>query len=508
MIYFVKPHPPIEIMHRKTPVPEGYKYNWEPMILKLAVYYLKQRNLPVQSEVWHLFDEKDDELFLKSVKENQPAFIVFTEIDILVNEISRLSKKCRELSPDTIFIVCGKQSSLLRKADHLPFRNIDYVLGGDALNSLPELIEMLINDKSSDKIPGLVKWDDNFKITGNHINEERTSLENIDGKLLREIPVLNHSFKEYLTDQQKHPAVIKGEIKTAPVFIGTGCPYQCSVCQSPIEYGDESRTLCFREPESLAEELAWLVKQYGVNNVFSLEPNFNLVNLEKIYSSLENHGIDNLAFSGFIRAADVTRAAENGLLARLVPKGLRVLSIGLDIPVDSRDDVYNKQFSYDDMIACLDICAESGILVFATLVGDPELTEEQFENILERIKVLPVTGVDIRLAMALRNTAYFEKVEDYLVIHPEKNSLYFDRQNYRYQTIQYPGKINPEQTYNLVSSFHRDFFISVRHIEYAAKMTERFPDTRVFFRKQYLFYKDRTDSVPEIKNFLETLYKD
>jgi hypothetical protein len=172
---------------------------------------------------------------------------------------------------------------------------------------------------------------------------------------------------------------------------------------------------------------------------------------------------------------------------------MRILSIGLDVPLDTRENIYNKGFSYQEMSACLEACQELGIIILATVVGDPFLTKEQFERQLAFLYGLPIADVDVRLAIALRNTPYYASVKDLLIYCPDENGAYFDRQNYRYQTILVPDKIEPTETYEAVSHFKREFFLHEQHLRYVNNMIERHPDTIHFFRRQYRKIKDQQE---------------
>ena len=235
----------------------------------------------------------------------------------------------------------------------------------------------------------------------------------------------------------------------------------------------------------MAEEIAWLVKKYGVNNIFSLEANLNLHNWLRTYDYLEQRDIPQLAVSGFIRAADILDAYRKGILVKLVQKGMRVLSIGLDIPFDSKTDIYRKSFSYKTLMACLTVCEDLGVLLSATFIGDPAYTLDEFQNQLQILKELPIATVDIRLCIALRNTEYYRQVSPWLIYRPDENRHYFNRQNYRYQTIQIPGKITPRQTYQSVRLFRKEFLTSDQHVDYVLRFISRFPESVPFFRKQY-----------------------
>lgn len=490
LLMLVKPHPSLEIFNQKCPVPENYKYAWEPVVLKLISHVLKQLDDTIETEIWHLTELEDDDKFLERVAELKPDIIAFSEIDVLVTQVNRLAKEVKVIDSNIITVVGGKQTSLLHKGDKFPYKHIDYAFRGDGPHSLFDLVQALKHGTSVEKIEGIILVNDDGYVYGEDTFSERIYHDRIDNLAMRNECVKNHSFEEYIEKYQKQPCILPGEIKTSPVYIGVGCPYNCAFCQSPIEYGHVGR-VCLSPAQKVASEIAWLKKEYGVNNFFSLEPNLNVNNLSKIYDALEEYGIDYASVSGFIRAGDIKKF-EN-VIKVLTKKGLRVVSIGLDIPLDTTEDIYNKSYSYNDMMECLNICEENGIIVLSTVFGDPSLTREQFRGQLEFVKKLKIAEVDVRLAIALRNTKYYQANKELLIHNPDTDDKYYDQQNYRYQTIQYPGKIVPEETYAELNDFYDTFYFDNNHIEYVRRMVKKYPDTKPYFQRLYSTKQNHTD---------------
>ncbi len=485
-IYLVKPHPGTAILKRGCPTPEIYKYNWEPVSLKYIAGKLKnffQNQIHV--EIWHLMNYKDDKMFLDKISSESPNIVAFSEIDILLNEVNRLAKSIKYICNDIWTVVGGKHTSLLRVGDKFPFRNIDFAIRGDGAGSLIKIVQDKINSLIPSKIQGLIQTDKNNIIVGFDTFHSRGSLVDFNGISMQSIHIENHSFSEYISIHQKYPSIQpENNSRTVSVFIGSGCPHRCYFCQSPIEYGDSSAKVIQRAQDSIAQEIIWLSDHYGVNNFFSLEPNLDLKHLYGIYNSLERFGVDNAAISGFVRASDVVKAYNAGVLQKLKHKGLRILSIGLDIPFESKKDIYNKSYSYKDILDCLEICEQLGIVVLATIVATAEIDAKNLIKQLEMAKELPVSSFDIRIAIALRNTKYFEHVEDKLIFHPDKDNTYYDRQNYRYQTIQFPGKIRPYETYDIINNFYHTHLKSNEYLKYISRILKKHPDTEPFFQKQ------------------------
>lgn len=507
-VFLIKPQPPQEVMSRQCPIPDPYRYDWMPMALKImGSNLITHFGDKVRIKLYHLMNDRDEFKFFDNLQQNQPDMVAFSEIDILVNQVNRIAQRIKNMYPEIFTINGGKQTSLLRTGDSFPFKGIDMAIRGDGINALMTLVqEKLRSGSFPATVDGAIETDENDLIVGDNVFAQRFDISKLNLIDSHRLGIENHPFDDYLTTHQKFPSITQRDVRTSSLFIGTGCPHNCNFCQSPLDYGDISRKVFFRSPRDVAAEMVWLKEVRGVNNFFSLEPSLNLNNLLKIFDVLEQeYGISELPISGFVRAIDIVRAHKKGTLQKLVRKGMRVLSVGLDIPLDTRDDVYNKAFSYNDMMECLDICNALGILPVVTIIGDPNVDSETFKKQLDSIKKLHIADVDIRLTIALKNTPLFKVVEDKLIHNPSADPAYFDQQNYRYQTIQVPGKITPEQTYDFVNAFHKDFLISPPHITYVLNMLGKFPDTLPFFVSQYRNYErdNNRDRIPsEIVNAL------
>jgi len=57
-----------------------------------------------------------------------------------------------------------------------------------------------------------------------------------------------------------HGALIKN-FPVAPITTTRGCPFECTFCASPKLWG---RTLRYRSPQNVVEEIEYLVKNFDV----------------------------------------------------------------------------------------------------------------------------------------------------------------------------------------------------------------------------------------------------
>ena len=368
-VLLVKPHPVRDIIENNFSVPEINKYNWEPLALKMIANYLDQIfHNDINLELWHLITKEDDKRLLDRIMVKLYDMIIFTEIDILVNEVNRIAVEIKNRFPKTITIVGGKQTSLLQNGDKSPFEGIDYLIKGH-FTALKDIIgASLRNHSIPDSIQGLLKVNQNDIIIEDNGVSEIDRNQFIDNTGIHEVPVQNHDLAEYIEKHQNTHSIIAGEVRTSLVLTGIGCGFKCTFCQSPMEYGRKFDKPVLYNIAEIAKEIVHMQKKYDANNFFSIQPNTGLEHLLYIYGELEILGVDNVAISGFVRAKDIVVSYRKGYLEKLTHKGMRVLHIGLDFPLMLDEDVYNKGFSIQELIECLNICVKSGIIVIGSVV--------------------------------------------------------------------------------------------------------------------------------------------
>lgn len=66
--------------------------------------------------------------------------------------------------------------------------------------------------------------------------------------------------------------LVKRGRRVSPILTNCGCPYQCSFCANPSYHG---RRLRPRDPSLVVDEMEWLAKEFGVDEIQIADDNFN-----------------------------------------------------------------------------------------------------------------------------------------------------------------------------------------------------------------------------------------
>ena len=159
-------------------------------------------------------------------------------------------------------------------------KGVDYVLLGEAEETLSELIERIEkNIPIDDSLLGLVYKD----IEGNiHKNNRRKVLKDLDSLPMPAWDLLNiEPYKKIWNERNGYFMINMGTTR--------GCPFKCNWCAKPI-YGQKYNS---RSPQNVVDEIKWLQKNFQIENIwftddiFGLKPNWvhefaNLLEKEKI----------------------------------------------------------------------------------------------------------------------------------------------------------------------------------------------------------------------------------
>lgn len=213
-------------------------------------------------------------------------------------------------------------------------KGVDYVLLGEAEETLAELIDRLDNKLTIDgSLLGVV-----YKETDGSIkkNARRQVLQELDSLPMPAWDLLDIGpYKKTWIDRNGYFMINMGTTR--------GCPYKCNWCAKPI-YGNRYNS---RSPQNVVDEIVWLQKNFGVENIwfsddiFGLKPHWvnefaNLLEKNQIKISykiqsradllLQENYVADLARSG---CTSVWMGAESGSQRILdaMDKGITVVDI-------------------------------------------------------------------------------------------------------------------------------------------------------------------------------------
>lgn len=156
-------------------------------------------------------------------------------------------------------VIGGAHASALPR-ETLEDTGADYIISCEGEETLLELVQAIEANGRLDQIKGLLSKDIQLQPRGFIADLDSLPFPDwgqIDPRKCKRAP---------------HGAVVK-HFPVAPIITSRGCPYSCKFCASPYLW---SRTIRFRSPKNVVDEIEYLVKNFGVKEIHFEDDNLTL----------------------------------------------------------------------------------------------------------------------------------------------------------------------------------------------------------------------------------------
>jgi radical SAM superfamily enzyme YgiQ (UPF0313 family) len=352
---------------------------------------LKKYNHQVFIRDWNMNPSVEN--FKEWLIENKPEAIGIKVFTKDVGAAKKTISIIRETLPEVTIIIGGPHPSAAAPVELMEdFLECDYAIKGEAENSFPSLLSLIINmkidvgdgkgyitDESAKKISGLV-WRNKEGISCNPtflIHD----LDRIDFPCWE---ILNPN--NYSVDL---PGSTLDGWNTAPIITTRGCPGKCTFCSA---YNVNGRKIRHRSPENVLREMSMLYNQYNVrkftfqDNCFTSHKEILIKICEGIIKERMNIEWD---FVSYERLDNLT----NETLSLMYKAGGRMIHIGIESGSEKIRKVMNKSCSLKDISEKVKVIQRNGIKIGAWfMIGFPEETKKEIK---ETIKYAFSLGADL-----------------------------------------------------------------------------------------------------------------
>lgn len=322
-------------------------------------------------EVVILDEQVEDDVLGKiaaAVKKMEKPYIFgFSVLTAALKSAVGLSKKLKELYPDSVIIFGGIHPTAMPH-EVMAYGHIDFVLRGEAEKSLLELYCCLKTKSDYTEISGL-----SYRINGR----------------------VAHNLFNYVADNlDSYPPFpyqrFAGNRRYDLGFVvsSRGCPYRCIFCSNRIITGRRYR---YKSASLTVNELEVLNGKYGKNFAVFLDDNL-LVSRERIYSLIEEikrRGLHKrMTFSFQSRGDNVSET----LLKDLFSAGFKSVFFGMETSSEKIMKIVQKDETVAQCVAAAKMAKKIGYYVSATFIyGFPEETREDRMNC---VKLSQEIGLD------------------------------------------------------------------------------------------------------------------
>ncbi len=199
--------------------------------------------------------------------------------------------------------------------------------------------------------------------------------------------------------------IVTGRGTTLPLLGSRGCPYTCNYC--PYLVNSKYRA---RSPENVVEEIAYLVRRYGVRGISFRDPNFTF-DKERAYEFAELMLERNLDVRWGMEAR--TDRLDPDLVDTLHKAGLRSVEVGVESSNEQtlRGNL-RKAISKPQQELVIERCHRLGIRVIANYtLGLPNDTVEGIMDTIRYAKKLNTFAIQFTVTTPYPGTQFYRNVK-------------------------------------------------------------------------------------------------
>lgn len=273
---------------------------------------------------------------------------------------------------------------LVMKGSH----RIDFVLRGEAEESIVELLLELNGSWDFEKIEGL-----SYRRGGRIIhNPNRKLIENLDS-----LPFIDRKF--FSNDPKT-----EGSRTEAAIITSRGCCFSCAFCSEPILNQNRIRK---RSVENIIEEIKMLRREHGVNYFHFMDDHFT-INKAETAKFCRLLGRNGLAIKW--RALSRVDSVDKRTLKLMKAAGCDKLGFGIESCSDKVLKKIGKGISFRQVRRTISLCKSLGIKTkgFFT-IGYPFEAESEIDFTIAKSRELGLDSANFSIVRAFPGTRLFEE---------------------------------------------------------------------------------------------------
>lgn len=202
----------------------------------------------------------------------------------------------------------------------------------------------------------------------------------------------------------------------SPTMITTrGCPYGCSFCDVHVLAGKKWRA---RSPKSVADEIEYLVTEYGAEDIRIMDDIINHDNeeLHKLLDAIVERNF-NITFWVMGRADMLLK--DPSTAHKMAKAGVRTMFIGIETPSKRLLKTYHKggKASADTSAAAVDLLKQHDIETFGGfIIGEPSESEKEISETIDYAKFINPATAQFSILTPYPGTEVWNQLKDQLII--------------------------------------------------------------------------------------------
>ncbi len=296
----------------------------------------------------------------------------------------QVSMIAKQINPNMLVVFGGKHPTAL-PTETLKNESIDYVVIGEGEVTFKDL---LLNLNKPETVPGIAYRNSNGDVL---TTAPRAYIDNID-KL--PIPIFESSINRYDFEKKINLESYKWRIVSA-----RGCPFNCIYCAS-------DKTVRFRSPENVAEEVFLVKRNYGINH-FCFEDDSFSINRKRALDLCRQLKYENVRWECNTRIDLI----DEELVSTMKKSGCTLVSIGIETGSYKTLRMINKKITFQMISQAIHLLRKYRIFIFGYfIIGFPWETRTDMEQTLNLIQKLPIDDFELNIATPLPGTKMFKSL--------------------------------------------------------------------------------------------------
>ncbi|MFA6028417.1 MAG: radical SAM protein [Elusimicrobiota bacterium] len=365
-------------------------FAYEPLALEYVGAGLKEDGHAVE-----VFDARFDSDLDGTVRRMRPDAVGLTAFTVNVPWTLRAAERLKLLAPETFVVVGGHHASV--RPEDFDSPAVDVVVVGEGVFAMRELLERRRQGRPLDDVRGLALPGSPMRWTAPRPYADLDALPFPDRSL-----TARHR-ERYFGEWLKPLASVRTSL---------GCSSRCNFCALWSITG--SRYLR-RTPESVVEELKTLSEQ----NVFFCDDE-SMVDAERMSRLADAIRAAGVRKKYFLYARVDTIVRHPALFAKWRAIGLEQVFVGLESFSDRRLAGMKKGTTVEQQLAAAKILRDLGILLYGSLIVEPDFTREDFRELAAFVRRLGLQYAGFSVLTPFPGTQlYAERERELLSRKPE-----------------------------------------------------------------------------------------
>ncbi|HIJ96623.1 MAG TPA: radical SAM protein [Desulfuromonadales bacterium] len=327
----------------------------------------------------------------------QPLVAGITSTTPTVISAARLAAAIKSHAPETTTVIGGSHAGAMPEGTLREFPSFDCLIFGEGEVTLLELCQSVRDGGKYNAINGLA-WRNNGNIM---LNAQRQLVSDLDS-----LPFPARDLIDYSTQAGHSSRGFSNKMLSTELFTSRGCPVGCSFCAIQATFG---RTVRFRDPAYIEEEVRLMVRNQHFNHVVIADDTFTLKpdRAAAISEMLGRSGITSWNCDTRVNSVSLD------LLKIMKRCGCEKVAFGVESGSQRILDLVGKGISVDQVRRAVQWARQAGITHIEGnfIIGcDPSETVQDLEMTRELITSLPWTFVSVAVIVPYPGTPVREKM--------------------------------------------------------------------------------------------------